>query len=68
MTNTQRIIDDTDMLIEKLTDFYTPSEITQWFISPQKLLKGETPSSLVVQGRTEEVLQLIYKLRTGAYI
>lgn len=57
-----------EWLVGQLADFYTADEAKLWLFSPHRLLDGARPADLIVDGRTDEVLQLIDQLDSAAYI
>jgi transcriptional regulator with XRE-family HTH domain len=57
-----------DWLAEQMAQIYTPDEAKLWLFSPHKLLGGERPADRIANGRTEDVLQLIDQLQSGAYL
>ena len=51
-----------------LSEFYEPQEARHFFLSPQKLLDGEKPASLMQQGRYEQVLSLVKSVRDTVFL
>lgn len=65
---TQTVIADLRFVVERLSDFYTPDEARLWLNSRHPLLKNERAIDLINADRTEEVLGVIERLDSGAYI
>lgn len=65
---TQTVIAELRYVVERLSDFYTPEETRLWLHARHPLLGGERAIDLINQGRTEEVLAVIERLDSGAYI
>jgi transcriptional regulator with XRE-family HTH domain len=66
--HTQTIIAELRYVVERLSDFYTPDETRLWLHARHPLLKNERAIDLINAGRTEEVLAVIERLESGAYI
>jgi transcriptional regulator with XRE-family HTH domain len=56
-----------EWLVEELAQFYEPDEARLWLFARNRLLNGDTPASLIQQGRVDEVLAIIAQLQDGAY-
>ena len=54
--------------MDRLSDFYTPDETRLWLHARHPLLNGERAIDRINEGRTEEVLAVIERLDSGAYI
>jgi transcriptional regulator with XRE-family HTH domain len=65
---TQTVIADLRYVVERLSDFYTADEAHLWLHARHPLLKGERAIDLINTNRTEEVLSVIERLDTGAYV
>jgi transcriptional regulator with XRE-family HTH domain len=65
---TQTVIADLRYVVERLSDFYTPDEARLWLNSRHPLLSNERAIDLINADRTEEVLGVIERLDSGAYI
>jgi len=65
---TQTVIAELRYVVERLSDFYTPDETRLWLHARHPLLGSERAIDLINQGRTEEVLAVIERLDSGAYI
>jgi hypothetical protein len=67
-SDAQRILLDLEYIVEQLADFYEPQEARLWLFSRQKLLGGEVPAMLIQQGRAQEVVELVDRLRDSVHI
>jgi transcriptional regulator with XRE-family HTH domain len=65
---TQTVIAELRYVVDCLSDFYTPDETRLWLHARHPLLNGERAIDLINGGRTEEVLAVIERLESGAYI
>ena len=66
--HTQTVIAELRYVVDRLSDFYTPDETRLWLHARHPLLSGERAIDLINEGRTEEVLAVIERLDSGAYI
>jgi len=57
-----------DWLAEQLHEIYEPEEARLWLFSPHVDLDGRRPADLIVENRIDEVLTIIDRLRSGAYV
>jgi transcriptional regulator with XRE-family HTH domain len=57
-----------EYVVEQLSDIYKPIEARLWLFKPQKLLSGETPASLLAQGRYKDVLAVLNQIRDDVYL
>ena len=64
----ERRLLELDYIVDLLSDFYEPPEVRIWLYSRQRVLDGETPASLIEQGKTEKILEALEQLRDGIYI
>ncbi|MDO8434948.1 MAG: hypothetical protein Q7S58_21320 [Candidatus Binatus sp.] len=65
---TQTIIADLRYVVDRLSDFYTPSETRLWLHAKHQLLNNERAIDLIIADRTQEVLAVIERLDAGAYL
>jgi len=65
---TQTVIADLRYVVDRLSDFYTADETRLWLHSRHPLLNGERAIDLINADRTEEVLAVIERLDSSAYI
>jgi transcriptional regulator with XRE-family HTH domain len=66
--STQTIIADLRYVVDRLSDFYTPSETRLWLHAKHPLLNNERAIDLIIADRTQEVLAVIERLDAGAYL
>lgn len=57
-----------DWLADQLGAVYTPEEARLWLFSHNPDLDGARPADLIADERIEEVLDLIDRMQSGAYI
>lgn len=55
-------------ILRRLLDFYTLDEADEWLDRSHRLLGGRTATSLIVEGRGDEVMRLLDQLDNGAYL
>lgn len=55
-------------IVECLSDFYTPAEAREFFLSPQRLLDGEKPAELLQRGEIKRVMNLVKQIRDSVYM
>jgi transcriptional regulator with XRE-family HTH domain len=65
---TQAIIAELRYVVDRLSDFYTPDETRLWLHTKHPLLNDERAIDLILANRTQEVLAVIERLDTGAYL
>ncbi|HUZ13411.1 MAG TPA: hypothetical protein VMU93_11220 [Caulobacteraceae bacterium] len=65
---TQTVIAELRYVVDRLSDFYAPDETRLWLHARNPLLNGERAIDLINGGRTEDVLAVIERLDSGAYI
>jgi transcriptional regulator with XRE-family HTH domain len=65
---TQTVIADLRYVVDRLSDFYSADETRLWLHSRHPLLNGERAIDLINADRTEEVLAVIERLESGAYV
>ena len=64
---TQTIIAELRYVVDRLSDFYSSDETRIWLHASHPMLSGERPIDLINGGRTEEVLNVIENLDSGAF-
>lgn len=57
-----------DWLADQLSAIYEPDEARLWLFRPHLDLGGERPTDLIASDRVDEVLDLIDRLQSGAFI
>ena len=64
----QRNLRSLEYIIDQLSDMYEPREARLWLFSRQKLLGGNSPANLIQEGRIDEVIEAVERLREGVFI
>ena len=59
---------DLEYIVDQLSDFYEPQDARLWLFSRQKTLNGEAPASLIQAGRTDEVIEILNRLRDSVFL
>lgn len=57
-----------EYIIDQLSDMYEPKEARLWLFSRQKLLGGNSPANLIQEGKIDEVIEAIERLREGVFV
>jgi len=57
-----------EYIAEELSDIYEAVEARLWLFKPQRLLKGDTPATLLSQGQYKEVLAVLNQIRDDVYL
>lgn len=57
-----------DWLADQLSEVFTPTEARLWLFSPNPRLEGMRPADLIAGEEIEEVLAIIDRLQSAAYI
>jgi len=57
-----------DWLSDQLSAIYSPDEARLWIFSPHPDLDGRTPAEVISENRTDDVLEIIDRLQSGAHI
>lgn len=57
-----------DWLADQLSEVYEPDEARLWLFAPHSELDGRRPADLIVEDRSDEVLAIIDRLRSGSYV
>jgi len=65
---TQTVIAELRYVVDRLSDFYTADETRLWLHANNPLLNGERAIDLINGGRTEEILAVIDRLDSGAFL
>lgn len=65
---TQLILSDLHYIVGRLREYYKSDEIRMWLYARHSQLGGERAIDLINEGRSEEVLQVLDRLDSGAYI
>lgn len=56
-----------DYVAEQLSEFFEPADVKMWLFAPHPELSGSRPADLLAQGKLDEVLAVIERLRDSAY-
>ena len=65
---TQLVLSDLHYIVGRLRDYYKPDEIRMWLFARHPQLGGERAIDLINEGRSEEVLGVLERLDSGAYL
>ncbi len=65
---TQLILSDLHYVVMRLGDYYTPDEIRAWIYARHPQLNGRRAIDLIHEDRSEEVLSILDRLDSDAYI
>lgn len=57
-----------EYIVDQLSDFYEPKEARLWLFSRQKLLGGNTPATLIQEGKIDDVIAAIERIREGVFV
>ena len=57
-----------EYIIDQLSDMYEPREARLWLFSRQKLLGGTSPANLIQEGKIDEVIEVVERLREGVFV
>ena len=57
-----------DWIADQLHEVYEPEEARLWLFAPHPELDGKRPADLIAANQTDEVLAIIDRLRSGAYV
>jgi uncharacterized protein (DUF2384 family) len=55
-------------VVDRLAEYYTLEKIAEWLNSPHPQLDGETPTGVIAAGRKADVLAIIGRLDSDAYL
>ena len=64
---TQLLISDLRYVVDRLAEFYSPTETRLWLYSKHRLLDGARAIDLIHDGKADEVLAVLESLDEGAY-
>lgn len=65
---TQLVLSDLHYIVGRLSDYYSPGEIRTWLYARHPQLNGERAMDLINDGRSEDVLLILERLDSGAYL
>ena len=66
--STEKTLLELEFIVDQLSDIYEPTEARLWIFSPQKHLRGESPASLIRDGKIDEVRRLVNQIRDAVYV
>lgn len=66
--STEKDLLELEFFIEQLSELYDPKEARLFLYSPQKLLGGQTPAQLIMQGDMSKVHRLVNQIRDAVYL
>lgn len=61
-------VNDFRYVYGRLRDYYEITPALDWLYAPHPQLRGERPIDLLHVGRTEEVVAILDRLDSGAYL
>ena len=64
---TEKELLELEYIIDQLSDFYEPNEARLFLFSRQRLLANESPADLIKNGRIDEVVSFVGRLRDGVF-
>lgn len=67
-TSTQLVLSDLRYVVDKLAEFYSPSEARTWLYARNSTLGGRSAIELIHEGKAEAVLDAIESLANLTYI
>ncbi|MSP49679.1 MAG: XRE family transcriptional regulator [Alphaproteobacteria bacterium] len=65
---TQLVLSDLHYIVSRLRDYYTSDEIRMWLFARHPQLNGERAIDVINAGRSEEILGVLERLDSGAYL
>lgn len=65
---TQLVISDLSYVVLRLSEYYTHEEIRTWLYAPHPQMNGSRPIDVISSNRTQEVLVVLDRLDSDAYI
>ena len=65
---TQLVLSDLHYIVGRLREYYTAEEIRMWLFARHPQLGGERALDLINDGRSEDVLGVLDRLDSGAYL
>lgn len=65
---TQFVLSDLHYVVGRLGEYYSPEEIRIWIYAHHPQLNGERAIDLICQNRSEEVLRVLERLDSEAYL
>ena len=65
---TQLVLSDLHYIVGRLKDYYSAQEIRTWLYARHPQLNGERAIDLINEGRSEEVLAILDRLDSAAFL
>ena len=65
---TQLVLSDLHYIVKRLSEYYSAEEVRAWLYARHPQLNGERAIDVINDGRSEEVLQILERLDSGAYV
>ena len=65
---TQLIMSDLSYVVMRLGDYYSQEEVRAWLYAPHPQLNGERAVDLIHDDRSEEVIAILDRLDSDAYL
>lgn len=65
---TEKELLELEYVVDQLSDFYEPREARQFLFARQRLLDDRSPAELITNGKIDEVIALVRRMRDGVYL
>jgi uncharacterized protein (DUF2384 family) len=65
---TQLVLSDLHYVVNRLRDYYTRDEVRVWLFARHPQLGGERAIDLINEGKSEDVLDVLERLDSGAFL
>lgn len=66
-SGTEKELLELEYIVDQLSDFYEPNEARHFLFARQRLLGGHSPAELIKNGKIDEVITLVGRMRDGVY-
>ena len=66
-SRTEKDLLELEYIVDQLNDFYEPNEARQFLFTRQRLLGDQSPADLIKNGRIDDVIALVSRMRDGVY-
>jgi transcriptional regulator with XRE-family HTH domain len=66
-SGTEKELLELEYVVDQLSDFYEPNEARQFLFTRQRLLGDQSPADLIKNGRIDDVIALVSRMRDGVY-
>lgn len=64
---TEKELLELEYVVDQLSDFYEPNEARQFLFARQRLLDGQSPAELIKNGKIDELIAFVGRMRDGVY-